>query len=66
MGVVTDKYQVDDKGHVECDVYVESDGGETGWSAPRPVVVVPTWVVEIRPQRQPLPLQRPRTPRYTL
>ena len=27
VGVVTDKYQVDDKGHVECDVYVESTEG---------------------------------------
>ena len=27
VGVVTDKYQVDDKGHIECDIYVESEEG---------------------------------------
>ncbi len=28
VGVVTDKYRVDDKGHVECDIYVESTEGD--------------------------------------
>ena len=40
VGVVTDKYQVDDKGHVECDVYVESEEGSRLVGA-QTVVVVP-------------------------
>ena len=28
VGVVTDKYRVGDKGHVECDIYVESTEGD--------------------------------------
>ena len=40
VGVVTDKYQVDDKGHVECDLYVESEEGSRLVGA-QAIVVLP-------------------------